>query len=269
MASPGQLCDLCRGINIESLLIPGGYRHALTLAVLLDQAPTCRLCRLFISDERGNLPESKYGLLSDGPVICYMADTDSRAPGGFTTMTVQIGQDNRAYRYFNLFTLQDDPATRVGVSVRGHLSTTASRHSFQTAQSWLLTCITSHNCSNAVPFLVDRYNSGSWPSRLLDVKSFSNDVRLVDVKGPGMPYAALSYCWGGNAALHTSYITTQRTLDANRQRIMYSSLPKTLRDAITICRRLEIQYLWIDALCIIQDSPSDWQLEAIKMGPIY
>jgi hypothetical protein len=33
--------------------------------------------------------------------------------------------------------------------------------------------------------------------------------------------------------------------------------PQTLKDAVYVTRRLGIRYLWIDALCIIQDSPED------------
>ncbi|RSL54242.1 hypothetical protein CEP54_009979 [Fusarium duplospermum] len=48
-----------------------------------------------------------------------------------------------------------------------------------------------------------------------------------------------------------------------------SSLAATFRDAITITRNLGIQYLWIDSLCIIQDSRDDWEQESNKMGPVF
>lgn len=47
------------------------------------------------------------------------------------------------------------------------------------------------------------------------------------------------------------------------------TLPKTLRDAIIVSRALGLQYLWIDAICIIQDSPEDWAEQAGKMAGIY
>lgn len=46
-------------------------------------------------------------------------------------------------------------------------------------------------------------------------------------------------------------------------------MPKTFQDAVVITRRLGIRYLWIDALCIIQDDRSDWEKESAKMGAIY
>lgn len=40
-------------------------------------------------------------------------------------------------------------------------------------------------------------------------------------------------------------------------------------DAITATRVLGIRYIWIDALCILQDSIEDWEIEAPRMGQIY
>ncbi|KAL9638200.1 MAG: hypothetical protein Q9164_001708 [Protoblastenia rupestris] len=79
-------------------------------------------------------------------------------------------------------------------------------------------------------------------------------------------YAALSYCWG---RVDTNYILTQATLHHKQRGIPIKTLPQTLQDAITITRGLHIRYIWIDALCIIQDSRSDWEVEAAKMGRIY
>ncbi|KAB8242097.1 heterokaryon incompatibility protein-domain-containing protein [Aspergillus flavus] len=51
--------------------------------------------------------------------------------------------------------------------------------------------------------------------------------------------------------------------------INLDDLPANFWDAISINRRLGIRYLWIDALCIIQDSQDDWAQESVKMGHIY
>jgi len=46
-------------------------------------------------------------------------------------------------------------------------------------------------------------------------------------------------------------------------------LPRTLKDAFEFTRALGLRYLWIDVLCILQDSDRDWQSNASKMGLIY
>jgi hypothetical protein len=46
-------------------------------------------------------------------------------------------------------------------------------------------------------------------------------------------------------------------------------LPPTIRDAITVCEKLQIEYLWIDSLCIIQDDESVMLEVVDKMDSIY
>ena len=41
------------------------------------------------------------------------------------------------------------------------------------------------------------------------------------------------------------------------------------RDAIYICRTSGVRYLWIDSLCIIQDSRKDREAEIRRMGAVY
>lgn len=47
------------------------------------------------------------------------------------------------------------------------------------------------------------------------------------------------------------------------------TLPQNFQDAIITVRTLGLRYLWIDALCIIQDSAQDWEHEAAQMGTVY
>jgi hypothetical protein len=50
-------------------------------------------------------------------------------------------------------------------------------------------------------------------------------------------------------------------------------MPQTFKDAIQIARGLNIRFLWIDGLCIVQPSASgdytDWNMEGPRMGMIY
>ena len=48
-----------------------------------------------------------------------------------------------------------------------------------------------------------------------------------------------------------------------------SQLPRTFHDAADITRRLTYSYIWIDSLCIQQDSTDDWVDQAAKMTSIY
>ncbi|PKK53545.1 hypothetical protein CI102_1557, partial [Trichoderma harzianum] len=46
-------------------------------------------------------------------------------------------------------------------------------------------------------------------------------------------------------------------------------LPKTYQDTIRIARALGVKYVWIDALCIIQDDVEDWEKESQVMAEIF
>lgn len=80
-----------------------------------------------------------------------------------------------------------------------------------------------------------------------------------------MPYAALSYCWGGHLPLRT----TRLNVDKHRDAISWTALPRTFQDAISVTRKLSISYIWIDSLCIIQDDTEDWEQEAVLMANVY
>ena len=78
-------------------------------------------------------------------------------------------------------------------------------------------------------------------------------------------WAALSHRWGG-----VSFLTaTTETLRRMTHSIPLDSMPLTFRDAILVTRRLGIQHLWIDSLCILQDSEVDWLRESSLMASVY
>jgi hypothetical protein len=79
------------------------------------------------------------------------------------------------------------------------------------------------------------------------------------------PYLTLSHRWGNHNILKLCVEIEHRF----RQGIPLHSLSPTFRDAILLVRRLGHRYIWIDSLCIIQDSRADWQKEANSMADIY
>jgi hypothetical protein len=105
------------------------------------------------------------------------------------------------------------------------------------------------------------------PSRLLDLGS--NKLRLeCDVESiPNLRYTTLSHVWGNDPA---SYLQLkEKTMEHFKIEVPFKAMPIKYNDAIRITRVLGIRYLWIDSLCIIQDSESDWKTEALKMAAIY
>ena len=78
-------------------------------------------------------------------------------------------------------------------------------------------------------------------------------------------YVALSYYWGGPQAV----LTRIANIASNKQALPLDNFPPTLQNAIQVTKRLGSSCLWIDALCIIQDSTEDKAIEINKMGSIY
>lgn len=49
----------------------------------------------------------------------------------------------------------------------------------------------------------------------------------------------------------------KETIDALMQGLSPGALPRTIADAVMVTKRLGVRYLWIDSLCIMQDSEED------------
>jgi hypothetical protein len=128
------------------------------------------------------------------------------------------------------------------------------------AESWGRDCLDEHEaCRQDMP------NHGL-PTRVIDLGGTEEDVPyLYESKGENLPYVALSHCWGGKIP--------SSTIESNRveryTELNIDELPQTFQDAVQATRALGIRYLWIDALCIIQDSREDWFKEAAKMASLY
>ncbi|KAI9685988.1 MAG: hypothetical protein M1822_003971 [Bathelium mastoideum] len=151
-------------------------------------------------------------------------------------------------------------------------------------KSWLDLCKTQHHgpCS---PMDEDVHSDvdvhpGLEP-RFMDMLTHSyfglvdvNNMQLVGfptrTEESGLPpFAALSYVWGKTLAYRT---TTENVLllrtHGGIEKVL-KQLPTVITDAIDLTRRLGLQYIWIDALCIVQDSPRSWSLNANNMDIIY
>jgi hypothetical protein len=92
-------------------------------------------------------------------------------------------------------------------------------------------------------------------------------IRLIDTMGKVFEYVCLSHCWGAPSA-HT-LTATKSNWQRLASNIAFERLPPLFQDAVVITRQLGLRYLWIDSICIIQDSVRDWEIESFKMSSIY
>lgn len=130
---------------------------------------------------------------------------------------------------------------------------------------WINSCKASHaRC---------QVQESSWlPSRLLDVgpPDGSELPRLVEMLSANSQgdYAALSHMWG-DMNVRPPLRTLVSNYDDMKIGIPIPGLPKNFVQAMIVTRKLGLRYLWIDSLCIIQDSSSDWKSEAATMHEVY
>lgn len=105
------------------------------------------------------------------------------------------------------------------------------------------------------------------PTRVIDVGPTDGSLqpRLHPTGAEVGQWATLSHCWGKTVTIKL----TSDTFEERLRGIPIAEMPRNFRDAIVVTRMLGIRYLWIDSLCIIQDSSEDWLQESAKMGEIY
>jgi hypothetical protein len=118
---------------------------------------------------------------------------------------------------------------------------------FPTLKEWLKHCKTEHGPRCDQRILPDRYRTPV-DINLIDVENY-----CVVEKSTACDYFALSYVWGASI---TKTATTHNLQELQQTGSLRHNtiLPKTLSDAILLTRQLGVRYLWVDCLCIVQDS---------------
>ncbi|RDW63615.1 hypothetical protein BP6252_11160 [Coleophoma cylindrospora] len=123
-------------------------------------------------------------------------------------------------------------------------------------------------------------NHKSWCPSKLPFEMESPNLRVIDVVTGNIVWApancrylALSYVWGppiiSNIYLR---LLISNSYDLGKPGGLFERLqllPKTIKDAIVVCQKLNERYLWIDSLCIIQDDALDQKYQITKMDMVY
>lgn len=146
-------------------------------------------------------------------------------------------------------------------------SASTSASTLMTANGWFQHCYSTHTlCRQLAAFSLNQI-----PTRLIDIGCDGDTdwfLRVVDeeaLPAASLSYMTLSYRWGSN----TKLILPSSNLARFRQGAPICELPPLFRDFVTVARAFHIRYVWIDALCIIQDSVEDWEAEASRMRYVY
>ena len=152
----------------------------------------------------------------------------------------------------------DEAAKRSSITCDDDYRDIGSYIHIDSAKRWIKDCLENHDCSSY---------GGMRPSRLLFVGDDLSPARIVENEPSAVsaPYVALSHCWGPNGLPDTAK-TLLQNLKTRTESVSLASLPRSFQDAAEITRRLDYRYVWIDALCIVQDDKNDWVREGAQMG---
>ncbi|KAK4691159.1 hypothetical protein P7C71_g5781, partial [Lecanoromycetidae sp. Uapishka_2] len=164
----------------------------------------------------------------------------------------------RTRHAFQTFAQPEDPASST-ISNRPIARHPGSSTNLRKISSWLSDCQEHHDCKTMLAIM---------PTRLIEVTGTSETIslRLRQTEEVGrVPFAALSYCWGGEQPMKC----LSSNIVSYGSAIPFEKQPPTIKDAAKVCQGMGLQYLWIDALCIIQDDSNDRAVEIAKMTSIY
>ncbi|KAI1210567.1 HET-domain-containing protein [Annulohypoxylon truncatum] len=128
---------------------------------------------------------------------------------------------------------------------------------------WYRTCHEKHTekCSRPTWLAADT----SWPERLrlIDVRT------LCIVEAPDeCPYFALSYVWGDEKDPFQALLGQLEVMKVPGY-LEEQTLPRTIVDAMVLTKEMGVDYLWVDRLCVIQDSDADKAVQIPQMDLVY
>ncbi|SJL14841.1 uncharacterized protein ARMOST_18313 [Armillaria ostoyae] len=173
------------------------------------------------------------------------------------TVSLLLVIDNTWKPIFQIHTAEDDPAARF-ICDREVFWDVDSPKSYNLIKKRIDECSRHDRCPPP------RHQGVRLPTRVIDCAD-EDQPRLFVSQGAEGNYVALSYVWGENQP----DCTTTTNLNSYTEAIPLQNIPKTILDAITVTRKLGLRFLWVDALCILQDSREDKAWEIAQMRRIF
>lgn len=268
-----ELLGLCLELErLESSLVPQSFFTTFEyIDVLCSATLGCHLCSLFCSSARWDFRDTDYTLF--GLCVRYELTRNSNTSDLFNLRLCLT--DGKIWTIEGTDTLHMYPRNQVEVknweappSGFPHASlgrSTGDPETTAVARAWLQKCLQEHSECRETDEETDKETRTKLPARLLDLEG---GIKLVDYTetGENTPYVTLSHCWG-----KAHLICLLESNEDQFRRGDITGLPKTFLEAIQVTRDLGYRYIWIDSLCIIQDSENgvDWLHQAKNMAFFY
>jgi hypothetical protein len=289
-----RLCTVCEGAIFSSGKLSGTYeRHYDDLKPFM--AKKCIFCSTLYRDFL-EMSMAKQEVLRDtkGPLFRWTIRSTAKSRESTNSIvvtfqalekeTVHADEDRpqeqatTEFKSANIAS-QAKPTTQrfhlIAENVLGHLpdrdelgpNTNPSREAGIQVSKWIRECDHNHSSCNNVA-------KSTWvPTRLLDLQFGDlSAVRLIKTEDEGTrgPYVTLSHCWGPKTK-ENEFLTTQGETEKiyMSRGIKVSELSVNFQQAISVARVIGVRYIWIDSLCIIQGTHSDFHKEGQLMHKVY
>ncbi|KAK3322824.1 heterokaryon incompatibility protein-domain-containing protein [Apodospora peruviana] len=147
----------------------------------------------------------------------------------------------------------------------GPVSSTVSGTDFSHVRQWLFCCDADpagHSACQPLPAQFKKLPGVTF--KIIDVR------RRCIVDAPeDCSFVVLTYVWGGVDQPKLTAETTPLLSQEGGLNAIWAGIPTTVRDAIEVCEQIGESYLWVDAICITQDSTRDLKIQILRMRHIY
>ncbi|ETS84258.1 hypothetical protein PFICI_02283 [Pestalotiopsis fici W106-1] len=232
------------------------------LAEVLERSDYCVLCRL-IADSASHTMHA-----NDAQVLgCWIRDGvlegDDTTSLRIRVVPDMIGPED-AFAPFDVVPLNN--SNKLSKFFAGRRVNTGQIN-LDLVQSWIRHCNDWHGseCTGTLRGSGNGQSPNFDPFiRLLDLE----EDKLVELQDPG-PYVALSYVWGTKPVFRTLKDNIKELKSSGGLAQKRDTFPKSIRDAMTVTLLLGYRYVWIDSICIIQDSNEDKSKQLAAMDHVY
>ncbi|KAG1826838.1 heterokaryon incompatibility protein-domain-containing protein [Suillus subaureus] len=279
--SDALLCSVCEKLDFYRIFFDGISETEEvpldSLSSILQKSYQCNFCRLISFHVRRTWMLDKFPDVDLSGIQCRLFSMSCGCLRGpfyprpkFRCFRLHgtFGRDillqRATARSLTIYLMQED-AFKFGRPTDLHSRRVKNTVDIDLVKKWIKLCQESHGdeCHNV--WRIDHGEDKNLPEyvRLVDV------VSMALVPAPsGCRYVALSYVWG---AVSTEYRTTTANI-AERSTpggLNTAAFPETITDSIIFVRQLGLRYLWIDAICIIQNCSQDKTTQIQSMDLVY
>lgn len=274
------LCLRCRQLNFEYILRTRSPDEICLGEFKAVRGKDCVFCRMATSNLRATPPFHSGDIADDDIVYIWTflrpsnweTEDGKKIEPPSTGFTVLVKREK----------MDESPKSTVGIAtgtihaIRERPNNTkhpdeltitplTSQYDPALIRSWL------RDCPGSSSPLSDLSEVEDQPFKYIERFIDTEERRLVEVRNntgsfevpPGAPFAALSYVWGKNGQ-QVTLTKSVKEMFHRKEGIAMAGLLKTIQDSIRVCLDIGIRYLWVDALCIVQDDEKPAKMRQIN-----